>query len=102
MGLTLSPGAVDVELEWAAWLVVMVDDVVLEDKFDIAVDDAIDGKTDGNTSATQFVVKTTPARDVLFTDKLGSLYVYPPDISGISVNVSYCIAVVIDIVCVLL
>lgn len=93
-GPTLSPGAVDVEVTGLARLVVVVDNATAEEEFVINVEDAMDGRPKGSTMTAQLVAAIMPGADVLFMVRLGIAYTYPPDLSGISVNVSYCTEVV--------
>ncbi|MCJ1320588.1 hypothetical protein MMC15_005928 [Xylographa vitiligo] len=94
IGLTMRPGAVDVEVVSATWLVVVVVDAAVEDEFEIAVEDAIDNGAEGSTTTAQLVIATMPGIDVSFADRLDIAYMYPPDFSGMSVKVAYCTEVV--------
>ena len=100
IGLTMRPGAVDVELVLVSGLVVVVVDVdaIVDDEFEIAVEDATDGGADGSTTTAQLVTAIIPDIVVLFAAMLGIAYRYSLDFPGTSVKVSYCTEVVVVVV----
>ena len=82
IGLTMRPGAVEVEVILETWLVVvvvLVVDATVEDEFEIVVEDAINGRAEGNTTIAQLVTATMPGMDVSFSNRLDNAYKYPPD-----------------------